>query len=84
MGSRPISARAQAFRSRGRPGRGAVRGGSSQRGVAPGRASASGALRHGDTRELVISFGKTGYVALYRFVPHRAEVACSGSRTSGS
>jgi plasmid stabilization system protein ParE len=25
-------------------------------------------------RELVISFGKTGYVALYRFVPARDEV----------
>lgn len=24
----------------------------------------------GDIRELVISFGKTGYVALYRFLPH--------------
>lgn len=25
-------------------------------------------------RELVISFGRTGYVALYRLVPHRDEV----------
>ena len=25
---------------------------------------------HGEIRELVISFGKSGYVALYRFVPH--------------
>jgi plasmid stabilization system protein ParE len=26
---------------------------------------------HGDIRELVISYGKTGYIALYRFVvPH--------------
>ena len=25
---------------------------------------------HGELRELVISFGKSGYVALYRFVPH--------------
>jgi plasmid stabilization system protein ParE len=24
----------------------------------------------GDLRELVISFGKSGYVALYRFLPH--------------
>lgn len=24
--------------------------------------------------ELVISFGRTGYVALYRFLPHREEV----------
>ena len=24
----------------------------------------------GEVRELVISFGKSGYVALYRFVPH--------------
>ena len=29
---------------------------------------------HGDIRELVISFGQTGYVALYRFVPARQEV----------
>ncbi len=28
----------------------------------------------GDLRELVISFGRTGYVALYRFVPARGEV----------
>jgi len=27
-----------------------------------------------DLRELVISFGKTGYVALYRFLPQRDEV----------
>jgi plasmid stabilization system protein ParE len=27
-----------------------------------------------DLRELVISFGRTGYVALYRFVPSRHEV----------
>jgi plasmid stabilization system protein ParE len=26
-----------------------------------------------DLRELVISFGKTGYVALYRFLPHLDE-----------
>ena len=25
---------------------------------------------HGEIRELVISFGKSGYVALYRFLPH--------------
>jgi plasmid stabilization system protein ParE len=25
---------------------------------------------HGELRELVISFGKSGYVALYRFLPH--------------
>lgn len=29
---------------------------------------------HGDIRELVISYGRTGYVALYRFVVHRDEV----------
>jgi len=29
---------------------------------------------HGDIRELVISYGHTGYVALYRFVPARQEV----------
>ena len=27
-----------------------------------------------DVRELVISFGKTGYIALYRFIPARDEV----------
>lgn len=27
-----------------------------------------------DLRELVISFGRTGYVALYRFVPARDEI----------
>jgi plasmid stabilization system protein ParE len=29
---------------------------------------------HGDIRELVISFGQTGYIALYRFVIPRDEV----------
>jgi plasmid stabilization system protein ParE len=29
---------------------------------------------HGDLRELVISYGRTGYVALYRFLPPRDEV----------
>jgi hypothetical protein len=28
----------------------------------------------GDVRELIISFGNTGYVALYRFLPGRQEV----------
>jgi plasmid stabilization system protein ParE len=28
----------------------------------------------GNLRELVISFGKTGYLALYRFLPHLDEV----------
>jgi plasmid stabilization system protein ParE len=27
-----------------------------------------------DLRELIISYGRTGYVALYRFVPGRGEV----------
>jgi len=31
-------------------------------------------------RELVISFGKTGYLALYRFLPERAEVRILGIR----
>ena len=31
-------------------------------------------------RELVISFGKTGYVALYRFLPARGEVRILGIR----
>jgi len=39
-----------------------------------------GRVRHGELRELVISFGKTGDVALYRFVPHRAEVRILGFR----
>ena len=30
-----------------------------------------GRMVRGDVRELVISFGRTGYVALYRFVPAR-------------
>ena len=29
---------------------------------------------HGEIRELVISFGQTGYIALYRFVVPRDEV----------
>ncbi len=29
---------------------------------------------HGDIRELVISFGRTGYIALYRFVVPQDEV----------
>jgi len=29
---------------------------------------------HGDIRELVISYGKTGYIALYRFVVPQDEV----------
>ena len=33
-----------------------------------------GRLVRGNLRELVISFGRTGYVALYRFVPSRDEV----------
>jgi plasmid stabilization system protein ParE len=31
-------------------------------------------------RELVISFGKTGYLALYRFLPQRAQVRILGVR----
>jgi plasmid stabilization system protein ParE len=34
----------------------------------------------GDVHELVISFGHTGYVALYRFVPHQAQVRILGIR----
>lgn len=33
-----------------------------------------GRIFRGVLRELVISFGRTGYVALYRFVPARTEV----------
>jgi plasmid stabilization system protein ParE len=39
-----------------------------------------GRVRHRDIRELVISFGKTGYLALYRFVPYRSEVRVLGIR----
>jgi len=35
---------------------------------------------HPPLRELVISFGKTGYLALYRFLPERAEVRVLGIR----
>jgi plasmid stabilization system protein ParE len=35
---------------------------------------------HGDLRELVISYGRTGYVALYRFLPPRDEVRVLGIR----
>lgn len=34
----------------------------------------------GGLRELVISFGKTGYVALYGFFPERAEIWILGIR----
>ena len=30
-----------------------------------------GRRREGEIRELVISYGKTGYIALYRFLPER-------------
>lgn len=33
-----------------------------------------GRCLEGEVRELVISFGKTGYIALYRFVPSRDEI----------
>ena len=33
-----------------------------------------GRPRENNLRELVISFGKKGYVALYRFVPHLEEI----------
>jgi plasmid stabilization system protein ParE len=33
-----------------------------------------GRIVAGDLRELVISFGRTGYLALYRFVPSRGVV----------
>jgi plasmid stabilization system protein ParE len=33
-----------------------------------------------EVRELVISFGRTGYVALYRFVPVKDEVRILGLR----
>jgi plasmid stabilization system protein ParE len=33
-----------------------------------------GRIVSGGLRELVISFGRTGYLALYRFIPSRREV----------
>ena len=33
-----------------------------------------GRIATGDLRELVISFGRSGYLALYRFIPARDEV----------
>lgn len=33
-----------------------------------------GRARDEDLRKLVISYGKTGYVALYRFLPHLEEI----------
>lgn len=33
-----------------------------------------GRRTEGELRELVISFGKTGYLALYRFIPSKDEV----------
>ena len=34
----------------------------------------------GELRELLISFGRTGYVALYRFIPSRSVVRVLGFR----
>jgi plasmid stabilization system protein ParE len=34
----------------------------------------AGRRLHGDIRELVISYGQSGYVALYRFMPVRQEL----------
>jgi plasmid stabilization system protein ParE len=34
----------------------------------------AGRRLHGNIRELIVSFGQSGYVALYRFVPSRQEV----------
>jgi plasmid stabilization system protein ParE len=34
----------------------------------------------GELRELLISFGRTGYVALYRFIPSRSVVRILGFR----
>lgn len=39
-----------------------------------------GRLVEGGLRELVISFGHTGYIALYRFVPTRSLVRILGVR----
>ena len=39
-----------------------------------GRHPLIGRLQEEDLRELVISYGRTGYVALYRFIPQRDEV----------
>lgn len=54
--------------------------------AAPGAAAIASAVRHlaehplvgrrieGDLRELVISFGATGYIALYRYIPQQNQV----------
>lgn len=34
----------------------------------------AGRRLHGDIRELVISYGQSGFIALYRFIPARQEV----------
>jgi plasmid stabilization system protein ParE len=39
-----------------------------------GRHPLIGRVQEGDLRELVISYGRTGYIALYRFLPQRNEV----------
>jgi plasmid stabilization system protein ParE len=39
-----------------------------------GRHPFVGRIRAGELRELVVSFGKTGYVALYRYVAARDEI----------
>jgi plasmid stabilization system protein ParE len=39
-----------------------------------------GRAMHGPLRELVISFGKSGYLALYRYRPERDEVRVLGVR----
>lgn len=39
-----------------------------------------GRIVTGELRELVISYGRTGYVALYRFLPARREVRILGIR----
>jgi plasmid stabilization system protein ParE len=39
-----------------------------------------GRVVRGNLRELVISFGRTGYIALYRFVPVRDHVYILGIR----
>jgi plasmid stabilization system protein ParE len=39
-----------------------------------------GRATNGELRELVISFGRTGYVALYRFFAERSEIRILGIR----
>ncbi len=67
--------RAVAFLARTDPGAALAAAEAIRTAIEPlGRHPLIGRRIAGDLRELVISFGRTGYVALYRFVPARDEV----------